>query len=153
MIKPLEVKSRVLKVPLTAALLVRSVSTVVREVAALHLLHTRLALCAVEVRVSRTLLRRRGHGAVPEGHVVQSGDAVKHPEADLTEGDLERLGDATQLHGDEVPQRTLVVERLPDHRLVPLSVHPEVHVCSAHRETRVIVPGEEEGGWKVTRDT
>lgn len=55
----------------------------------------------------------RGHRTVLEGDIVQGGHPVKHAEADLSQGDLEGLGDASQLHGDLVPAGSLVVQRPP----------------------------------------
>lgn len=109
------------------------------------MLHTGFGAQAVEVRRLGALRHRRGHRTVVEGDVIQGRDPVKHAEADLSQGDLEGLGDASQLHRDTVPAGSLVVQGPPYDRVVVGPVHAEVHVCSPHRYARVIMPEGDDG--------
>lgn len=106
----------------------------------------------MEVCVLGTVGRCRGHGAVTEGDIVQSRDSVKHAQADLGQGDLEGLGEAPQLDGGLVPVGSLVIQRPPDDGVVWVSFHPKVHICSSHRDSKVIVPVRVEG-WVSARST
>lgn len=106
----------------------------------------------MEVCVRGTVGRCRGHRAVAERDIVQSGDPVKHAQADLGQGDLEGLGEAPQLDGGLVPMGSLVIQRPPDDRVVWVSSNPKVHIRSSHRYSEVIMPVRIEG-WVCAQAT
>lgn len=133
-------------VKLTASVFVRPIAAIIQQVAQPHGLHTRFGVCAVEVCVLGTVGGWRGHRAVNERDIVQSGDPVKHAQADLGQGDLEGLGEASQLDAGLVPVGSLVVQRPPDHGVVWVSSNLKVHICSSHRYSRVKMPVRT-GGW------
>lgn len=104
----------------------------------------------MEVCVLGTVGRWRGHRAVTEGDVVQSGDSVKHAQADFGQGDLEGLGEAPQLDGGLVPMGSLVIQRPPDDGVVWVSSNSKVHICGSHRYSKVIMPVRMDG-WVSTQ--
>lgn len=106
----------------------------------------------MEVCVLGTVGCCRGHRAVTERDIVQSGDPVKHAQADLGQGDLEGLGEAPQLDAGLLPVGSLVIQRPPDYRVVWVSSNLKVHICSSHRYSRVKVPVRVDG-WVCAQST
>lgn len=106
----------------------------------------------MEVCVLGTVGHCRGHRAVTECDIVQSGDPVKHAQADLGQGDLEGLREAPQLDGGLVPLGSLVIKRPPDDGVVWVSSNPKVHICSSHRYSGVIMPVNVDG-WVCAQST
>lgn len=87
------------------------------------MLHARLGARAVEMRVYRTLRHRRGQRAVLECDVIKGGDSVEHTDADLSQGNAEGLGDATQLNRGLSPLGSMVEHSPPNEGVVWDSFH------------------------------
>lgn len=129
---------------LTASLLIRSIPTIVHKVTDPHVLHTHLCAQAVEVCVLGTLRHCWGHRTVVERDIVKGGDPVIHTKTDLRQGNLEGLGEASQLNSCPVPLVSLVVQSPPYESVVFDSFNPKVHICSPNRYACVIMPEGED---------